>query len=445
MYRPNPGPTPGACQRPARRRDDTGLGPVLRDRLKETLPAHMVPAAVVVLDALPLTPNGKVDRVTLPVPDYGSPATGRAPGTPREDLMCALFAEVLGLASFGPDDNFFESGGHSLLATRLVGRVGAVLGTEVPLRRLFQAPTPAGLLRDLEPDGARDGHGVLVPLRAPSAASQPPALFCVHPAAGLSWCYLALLAHLGPEYPLYGLQARGTDGSEPLPASIEEMAADYADQIRAASPEGPYRLLGWSVGGTVAHAVAAELERRGQRVDLLAVLDAYPVADAAGIEPPSEHTIIARNLRAIGFEFQESELTAQTFPIERYRAFLARENKVMARFEEHEILAMKDVYVNNTRLMWSHTPGRFSGDMIFVTARRDQGALARERGHLAWQQYVGGEVVNHDVDSDHEGLMTRPGPVAEVGRVLAQRLAALDTAGAGARRNGVDPSHRLGA
>ncbi|MFF0208614.1 amino acid adenylation domain-containing protein [Streptomyces althioticus] len=442
-YRPAPGPDarPRAND-PASRRDDTGLGPVLRERLAETLPAHMVPAAVVVLDALPLTPNGKVDRAALPVPDFGTHGEGRAPATPREELMCALFAEVLGLAGFGLDDNFFEHGGHSLLATRLAGRVGAVFGTEVPLRRLFQAPTPAALLRELAPEGPSDGHGVLVPLRA-SGSGTP--LFCVHPAAGLSWVYLGLLAHLGPQYPLYGLQARGTDGAGELPASIEEMAADYADQITATAPEGPYRLLGWSVGGTIAHAVAAELERRGGRVELLAVLDAYPVADAAGGEPPSEATIIAHNLRAVGFDFHESELTPQTFPIERYRAFLARENKVMARFEEHEILAMKDVYVNNTRLMWSHTPPRFSGDLLFVTAERSRGALTRERGHQAWAPYVDGEIVNHDVDSDHEGLMTRPAAIAHVGRVLAERLAVLDSAAPGARRTGVDAAGRLGA
>ncbi|MGW2130386.1 amino acid adenylation domain-containing protein [Streptomyces coelicoflavus] len=457
VHRPasGPGPLPRVND-PVRHRDDAGLGPVLRDRLGETLPAHMVPAAVVVLDALPLTPNGKVDRAALPTPDYGARGQGRTPVTPREELMCALFAEVLGLASFGLDDNFFESGGHSLLATRLVGRVGSVLGVDVPLRRLFQAPTPDALLRELQPqtadgtdgaDGGSDGHGVLVPLRASGAASP---LFCVHPAAGLSWVYLGLLAHLGPQYPLYGLQARGTDGAEPLPASLEEMAADYADRITATAPEGPYRLLGWSVGGTIAHAVAAELERRGERVELLAVLDAYPVADAAGSEPPSEATIVAHNLRAIGFDFQEGELTPETFPIERYRAFLARENKVMARFDEHEILAMKDVYVNNTRLMWGHTPPRFGGDMLFVTAERGRGALVRERGHRAWAPHVGGEIVNHDVDSDHEGLMTRPGPVAHVGRVLAERLAALDGAArggapAGARRTAVEAARRLGA
>ncbi|MFD3514399.1 amino acid adenylation domain-containing protein [Streptomyces sp. NPDC058657] len=430
---------------PARWRGEAALGATLRERLKERLPAHMVPAAVVTLDALPLTPNGKVDRKALPAPDFTARTAGRPPTTPREELMCGLFAEVLGLARVGLDDNFFECGGHSLLATRLVGRVTAVLGVEVPLRRLFQAPTPAELLTALDPDDAQDGHGVLVPLRA-SGEGTP--LFCVHPAAGLSWCYLGLLTHLGPQYPLYGLQARGTDGNDVLPASIEEMAVDYADQIRLARPQGPYRLLGWSVGGTVAHAVAAELERRGEQVELLAILDAYPVADAVGSQPPGEATIVAHNLRAIGFDFHESELTAETFPIDRYRAFLARENKVMARFEAHEILAMKDVYVNNTQLMWSHTPGHFSGDVLFVTAERDRGALALERGHRAWEPHVGGVVDNHSVDSDHEGLMTRPGPLAQVGRLLAARLAALDTAapeGPTVRRNTVEAAPRLGA
>ncbi len=119
---------------------DTGT---LRQRLAQRLPDYMVPSAIVEMEALPLTPNGKLDRKGLPEPELVSTAVWRGPRSPKEEILCLLFAEVLGLPRVGIEDNFFELGGHSLMATRLVSRVRAMLGVELAIRTLFESPTVA--------------------------------------------------------------------------------------------------------------------------------------------------------------------------------------------------------------------------------------------------------------------------------------------------------------
>ncbi|MFI6079355.1 amino acid adenylation domain-containing protein, partial [Actinoplanes sp. NPDC051343] len=120
-------------------------GERLREFVGRTLPEYMVPAAVVVLDAFPSTANGKVDRAALPMPDVS--VSWRGPRTPVEELLCGLFAEVLGLPRVGIDDGFFAFGGDSLLVTRLVSRIRTAMGVEVSIRAVFEAPTVAGLAR----------------------------------------------------------------------------------------------------------------------------------------------------------------------------------------------------------------------------------------------------------------------------------------------------------
>src|ERR1043165_1635890 len=132
----------------------------LRQHLAQTLPEYMVPPAIVMMEALPLTSSGKVDRAALPAPQSVERAHA-FPRTQREEVLCALFEETLGVDNVGVDDNFFELGGHSLLAMRLIGRVRGAFGGDVTIRSLFEAPTVAGLARLL--DGESSAMPPLVP------------------------------------------------------------------------------------------------------------------------------------------------------------------------------------------------------------------------------------------------------------------------------------------
>ncbi|MEU7096719.1 phosphopantetheine-binding protein, partial [Kitasatospora aureofaciens] len=141
----------------------------LRAFVTDRLPAYMLPAAVVVLDALPVTPNGKVDRRALPAPDHTGTPEGRAPRTAREQRLCELFAQVLGLATVSIDDGFFDLGGHSLLATKLVSRIRSALGVEMSIRTLFDHPTVGELSGALP--AARKARPALRPMRRPGSPS----------------------------------------------------------------------------------------------------------------------------------------------------------------------------------------------------------------------------------------------------------------------------------
>ncbi|MFF9352811.1 condensation domain-containing protein, partial [Streptomyces sp. NPDC014734] len=130
------------------------------------LPEFMVPAAVVSLPELPLTAHRKIDKRALPAPEYVEARRIRDPRDAREEVLCAIFAEVLGVEKVGIDDSFFELGGHSLHATRVISRIRAVFGTEVPPRAMFESPTVAELVaRMADAQGARTA---LVPADRPA-------------------------------------------------------------------------------------------------------------------------------------------------------------------------------------------------------------------------------------------------------------------------------------
>ena len=248
----------------------------LRQYLGEKLPAYMMPAAFVMMDALPLTPNRKLDRSALSSPDpehQERTAEYTAPRSEVEEALANIWKEVLAVERVGVDDNFFELGGHSLMAVRLFAIMEKKFSRRLPLATLFQAPTVAQLAAILQKDAAPSWSS-LVPIQ-PLGSRQP--FFCVHAVGGNVLEYHDLARHLGTDQPFYGLQSRGLDGTQPPHTRITEMAAHYIKEIREFQPAGPYFIGGRSLGGIIAFEMACQLRIQGQEVGLLALLDSYPV------------------------------------------------------------------------------------------------------------------------------------------------------------------------
>jgi len=245
----------------------------LRAFLKNKLPDYMMPSAFVFLGQLPLTPNGKVDRKALLAMDCGSSRQHEyvPPRTPLEQKLAAIWAHVLGVERVGMNDDFFELGGHSLMAVSLFTGIEQKLGRKLPLATLFQATTLEQLANVIQQEEWTPSWSPLVPMQ-PLGNKEP--FFCIHGADGAVLFYNKLASLFAPDQPVYGLQAQGLDGGHIIHSSMEGMASLYIREIRSVQPKGPYFLGGYSFGGLLALEIARQLREQGERIAMIALLDA---------------------------------------------------------------------------------------------------------------------------------------------------------------------------
>ncbi len=246
---------------------DTDI-PAIRDFLRQTLPAYMVPTSFMILPALPLTPSGKIDRKRLPIPQILGSAEAGESYDALEASLVSIWKNVLGLEKLGIDDNFFDLGGHSLLASILVAQIDAELGYQLPLATLFRSPTIASLAR-----GLRSARGPTFShlIRLRPGTGRP--VFIVHGIFGNVLQLKELAEQLSTTRPIYAIQARGADPRQEPHTSIAEMVEAYIGAVRDAQPNGPYALAGYSFGGLIAFEMARWLRAHDETVDLLAVFE----------------------------------------------------------------------------------------------------------------------------------------------------------------------------
>ena len=408
----------------------------LGEHLRGKLPDHMIPGAFVMLEKIPLTLNGKVDLRALPVPDYTRTALGEtyvAPRTPVEQALAEIWAEVLGVKQVGINDNFFHLGGHSLLAVRLFVRIRKWAGVDLPLATLFRSPTVRGLAEILDPGGsaafvsggkmpdvsaAAQQWRSLVPMHP--EGSRPP-LFLVHAVGGNLLYYHSLLRHLGPDQPVYGLQARGIDGVMPPHSSMKEMAGYYLAEIRTVQPSGPYFLGGASFGGTCAFEIAQQIIGQGKMVAFLALLDTIGPG-ASGYH--AWRTSLKRRI----FHALDDDVTHKTslpvYFLKRLYLYLSNRMRRLCcdlfRLVKHPIpleLRDWDLFRNHNKAINNYVPQQYPGSMTLFRGPEGN-EWPYNDPELGWKDLVKGELKVIIISAPHHEFVES----AELGAQFAENL-----------------------
>lgn len=252
----------------------------LKADLDANQPSYLVPSWLVAIDQIPLTLHGKVDEARLPRPEVAAATSPHRrlnpPVSETEKRLAVVWGQVLETPVDDIEADFFASGGHSVLAVKLLGTVEREFGKRLPLSELFASPSLASLARRLEANDRQDDWQAVVALN-PQGSQTP--LICFHPVGGNVLCYQSLAQHLGPDQPVYMVQAQGQEEGQALLPTVEDMVAAYLEAIRRIVPPGPWALAGWSFGGTLAFEAARRLQRLGERVSAVMLFDAVAVPD----------------------------------------------------------------------------------------------------------------------------------------------------------------------
>ncbi|MBF8723838.1 non-ribosomal peptide synthetase, partial [Pseudomonas guariconensis] len=257
-------------------REEAGWQQALADHLAGHLPEYMVPSQWLALERMPLSPNGKLERRALPKIEAGAQAAYVAPQGEREQALAAVWAQVLQVSQVGRDDNFFELGGHSLLSLKLLDALRRQLGIEASLSHFMANPSVARLAASLAAPAAQ-APSLLVQLGGDPV--RQPSLFCFHPSYGSVYCYQPLAQAMRDLFCVQGVVCEAFVQGHWQPTTWGGMVQRYTRQLLQAQPEGPFHLLGWSLGGNLAMSVARQLELAGRDVAFLGMLDAPPPAE----------------------------------------------------------------------------------------------------------------------------------------------------------------------
>jgi amino acid adenylation domain-containing protein len=391
-----------------------GAAADLRAHLARRLPAHMVPSAFVALERLPLTAQGKLDRAALPEPGRARVDAAEEPRTDTERALAQIWSQALHVDRVGRRDSFFELGGHSLLALQVVARARRA-GIAIDAAAMIECPTLADL--------AARAHASPAPrpaTRSPLVAIQPagarPPLYCVHPLGGHALCFRDLSVRLGPDQPLYGLEAVGLDGQEQPLERIEDMAARYLAAVRERQPAGPYTLAGWSFGGLVALEMAQQLRRQREHARLL-VFDTPMAGTRADPDRDAEDTSVLRLLAsvlealagiprdaALGLlRAMDDDDARAAYLLEQAR----RSRTVPSDFGMEQVRPLLRVVEASARAWRDYQPTPYTGPITLLRTPEPPG-LRPDDPSLGWSRVAGADLETRIVPGQHHRMLLEP-------------------------------------
>jgi thioesterase domain-containing protein len=316
-----------------------------------------------------------------------------------ETQLVKIWESGLGKQGIGVRDSFWDLGGQSFIALRMMRRIERLYGKSLPITVLFQAPTIEKLADLLRQPGCSVAWSSLVCVQA--AGSSPP-FFCVHGIGGLIIGFRDLARHLGPDQPMYALQAQGTDGKHAILTRVEEMAAHYLQELRAVQPHGPYYLGGLSFGGWVAYEMAQQLRAEGEQVGLLALIDTYATKWSRG-------SLILRLLRlpprdSLGYVLRRTIRYVKEAGITIQFRFLPR--------------PLKEVRKALHRASDAYFPQPYSGRITLFRASQKSVRNADDP-QTEWSGLAAGELQVQEIPANHNNILWEPQVIA-----LAQQLKA---------------------
>lgn len=380
----------------------------LGEHLAAVLPAYAVPSQVGAVEAIPLTSNGKADRRALP--ELSGDVHREPPRTALEAELCRIFGEVLGTAVSSRDDGFFDLGGHSLAAMRVVAAIADELGIEVRVGTLMASPTPASLAAVVREPAAEAGLGRLLMLREPGPE---PTLFCVHPAGGFAWQFAPLLPHLPAGTGVVGVQAPELSGGTSTARTIGELAGDYLDLIRSVQPHGPYRLLGYSYGGNIAHEIAARLVSEGEAVELLGLIDPGPLGSDRRSLDEADIAVLREEQSA--FLAGVAAVDAESDRAEALEAIRASQGVLGDQVDSTIVEAIVESHRSASELMAASVSPRTSVPTLLIASDLEGDPVR------AWGDLLGDDVEVHRASVGHDELV-QPAQWARFGPIVARRL-----------------------